>query len=99
RRPHDGQQPALLQLQVDQPEEERAVHGAARDRALDRAARLAAAARAVPRLRRLRGVRVRGVRVALVALVARAALPGSAAVLSAVGAAATLLLARRGGFG
>ena len=63
RRPHDGEQRPVLQLQVDQPQEERALPRDPRVRARDRAALLPAAARAVRRLRRLRDLRLRRPRV------------------------------------
>ena len=67
RRADDGQQPQVLQLQDDQPEEERAVRRDLPDRAVRRAAFVPAAARAVRGLRRVRRVGLRRVGLADVA--------------------------------
>ena len=59
RGPHDGEQRSVLELQVDQSQEERAVPRDLRLRARDRAPVLPASARAVRGLRRLRGFGLR----------------------------------------
>ena len=67
RRARDGVEPQVLQLQGDQPEEERAVRRGVPVRRRDRAAVLPARARAVRRLRRVLPLRLRGVGVVAVA--------------------------------